>query len=244
MKEGKAVIACDVFREEIERLMVDKQLQLVDVEWLEMGLHDNPDQLRTKVQERIAIVERDPSVAVVLLAYGQCGNGLVGIEAQRCPLVIPRAHDCVSIFLGGHKPHEDFLKKHPGTYFYSPGWIREKRVPGPDRENWLRKMYRERYPDDPEMVEELIEMDGEAFSHHERVAYVDLFRNPEAESYCRGCARFLGWDFERLEGDPSFLADLLTGPWEGNPRFVLVHPGARLGTGSDGLLTEKRSAQT
>ena len=171
----------------------------------------------------------------VLLAYGLCGNGLLGVRAGRCQLVLPRAHDCISIFLGGPAAHEAVLKADPGTYFYSPGWIRDRRVPGPDREAFLRDHYTPRYPDDPDLVDDLIEADRETFAQHGCAAYVDLTHDAAAEAYCQNCARHLGWNYRRLPGDPTLLRDLLNGPWD-DDRFLVVPPGQVIALAPDGRL--------
>ena len=237
MSTTYALIACDVFQEELSALGGENPpWQRID--YLEMGLHDRPDDLRRQIQARITGIEADPGIHTIVLAYGLCGNGLLRIRAGRCPLVLPRAHDCISILLGGPEPHNKILQANPGTYFYSPGWVRAKRVPGPDRGDYVRELYAERYPDDPEMVEELIEMDAEAFAHHSCAAYVDLTENQKAENYCRDCARHLGWEFKRLKGDPALLRDLLRGDWD-ERRYLTVPPGAEIRMGTDAQLTSE-----
>lgn len=235
------LIACDVFQEEIDRLQNTAGGVTLQTEWLEMGLHDQPDLLRSQLQSRINAFDEDPSIDRILLAYGRCGNGLVGLRAGSHPLVVPQGHDCISIMLGGPEAHAKVLAEEPGTYFYSPGWIRERRVPGPDREAWLRGQYGERYPDDPEMVEELIEIDRELFDHHRCAACVDLTGGSETEDYTRRCARFLGWEFKKLRGDPSLLETLVKGPDPGDVRFVFVQPGEQLGLQTDGRLAAQRA---
>lgn len=230
-----AIIACDVFLDELALLLpADK---LAGVQWLEMGLHDHPDRLRASVAELIERIERQqPHTDTILLVYGLCGNGLAGLKAGRCRLVIPRAHDCISILLGSPEKHAAVLKQNPGTYFYSPGWIRGKRVPGPDRHAYLKELYSERYPDDAEMVDELIEMDDEAFAHHSCAAYVDITGNTGARSYCQQCALHQGWEFKPLAGDPAFLRELLQGPWA-QPRFAVADSGQVLKVDREGLLS-------
>lgn len=235
MPPTRALLACDVFLDEIAALRDRAGPALGPVAWLEMGLHDQPTRLRENITHTIAALESDPAIAVVLLAYGRCGNGLVGVRAGRVPLVLPRAHDCISILLGGPAAHETVLREQPGAYFYSPGWIRGRRVPGPDRETWLRELYAPRHPDDPEIIDDLIETDREAFAHQDCAAYVDITRNCAAESACRDCARHLGWTFRRLPGDPTLLSDLLTGPWD-DTRFLVVPPGRVIRAAADGRL--------
>jgi hypothetical protein len=242
MEYRPALLACDVFLEEIQSLLQEADMVSMPCVWLEMGLHDSPDLLRKRIGETIAEIERDPEISHILLAYGLCGNGLAGVRAVRCPLVIAQAHDCISILLGGVQQHEAVLKAEPGTYFYSPGWVRNRRVPGPDREAYLQELYGARYPDDPEMVEELIEVDTETFAHHNCAAYVDITNNKEAEDYCQGCARHLGWNYKRLQGDPSLLRNLLHGQWD-SIHFLQVSPGSELGLDSNGRLCVKTTAR-
>ncbi|MBK1875608.1 DUF1638 domain-containing protein [Pelagicoccus mobilis] len=224
-----ALLSCDVFQDEIEAYSEGSK-QFAEIETLEMGLHDNPDRLRSEITAAISRIESNPEVETILLAYGLCGNGLTGIEANRCTLVIPRAHDCISILLGGMAPHRDQLLKNPGTYFYSPGWIRGKRVPGPDREKHIRTLYAERFEDDEEMIDELVDADRDAFRHYNCAAYVDITNNQTAESYCKSCAQHQGWTYKRMNGNPAMLQDLLSGNWDPS-RYLHVPPGKRIVAG-------------
>lgn len=234
LPDKTAIVACDVFEEELRALL--PSLDNTELRFLEMGLHDAPDHLRHQLEAVIAELEHSLPVETIILAYGRCGNGLVGIKAGRCQLVLPQAHDCLSILLGGRARHDALLKETPGTYFYSPGWIRGRRVPGPDRENHLRDHYAERYGDDEDMLEDLVEADRDAFAHHTCAAYVDITGNAEAEAYCRNCAAHMQWTFKRLEGDASFLRDLLTGAWEDPNRFLKILPGQSIGVSAEGHL--------
>ncbi|MEX0321974.1 MAG: DUF1638 domain-containing protein [Puniceicoccaceae bacterium] len=229
-----AVLACDVFADELAALTHDKPAWAA-IEYLEMGLHDRPDELRAEVQKAIGRLQDVAGVQHILLFYGNCGNGLTGVKADRCELVIPRAHDCISILLGSPEKHQAILKENPGTYFYSPGWVRGRRVPGPDREAHLREMYAERYADDEEMIEDLIEADQYSFAHHNCAAYVDITGNKEAEDYCRKCADSLGWTYKRLQGDDRVLKELIDGDWN-NGRFLVVKPGQLIAGTADGSL--------
>ena len=161
-----------------------------------------------------------------------CGGGLIGVEAQRCPLVLPRAHDCISLLLGSAERHQAVLRQNPATYFYSPGWIRGKRVPGPDREAYLRKFYSDRYPDDPEIIEDLIEAEQETYAHHDTAAYVDLTDNAVARDYCQNCALHQGWKFEALSTDNTWLRTLVGGPWDAS-QFLTVPPGQKVSLATD-----------
>jgi hypothetical protein len=113
--------------------------------------------------------------------------------------------------------------------------VRGKRVPGPDREAYLRELYAERYADDEDMIDELVEADQEAFAHHNCAAYVSIVDRPEAAEYCKSCAKHLNWEHKTLQGDPSFLQELIDGQWT-SPRFLIVSPGQSIGADAEGNL--------
>ena len=231
-----AVIACDVFSAEIEHFLTATDVPLF---LLEMGLHDQPDNLRQKLQAKIDAVAAMPGITSIRLAYGRCGNGLDGITAPAgCELILPQAHDCVSILLGSTAKHEALLKAEPGTYFYSPGWVRENRVPGPDREQAVRALYAARFADDPEMIDELVEADASAFAHHTCAAYISIIQHPESDQYCRQCARHMNWRHCVLEGDASLLRALLADqPLDA--RLVRIASGNTIRVDANGHLMEQ-----
>lgn len=229
--EKTALVACDVFRDEIAAIG-GEQPPWRSVVYRPMGLHDEPDKLRAELQKTITETEEDGEVEVIVLAYAMCGNGLLGLRGGRCPLVLPRAHDCITVLLGNAARQQSLFREEPGTYFYSPGWVRERRVPGPDRAAFLREYYEERFGDDEDMIEELVEADAESFSHYKRAVYLDLTGNEQARSYCRKCADQLGWKYEEMAADASFLRGLLLGPW-GAERYLVVQPGERISASND-----------
>ncbi len=74
----------------------------VDIEMLRYGLHQQSNDLRTRLQTAIDAAEGKGYDAVVL-AYGLCGKSTEGLRARSIPLVLPRAHDCITIFLGSRQ---------------------------------------------------------------------------------------------------------------------------------------------
>ena len=116
----KAVI-CSVLKREIEHLLPKVQHQ-VDIVWMEQGLHATPHVLRTRMQE--AIVETDGTeYDAFLVGYGLCGRGIARLWAKDIPVVIPRAHDCITLLLGSKERYAEYFRTHRGVYWYSAGWI-------------------------------------------------------------------------------------------------------------------------
>lgn len=217
-----AVIACAVLEPEVRRFTAGDE-QVVVQEFLPMGLHENPPLLQRELQTKITRAEQNPEIDVIVLVYGLCGRGVENLRHDRCPLVIARAHDCVTLFLGDKDKYAAYQKEHPGNYWYNPGWIRGKASPGPEREAFLRQSYGDKF--EAEEVDYLLEMDRAALEHYDRATYVGLgLGDAEQEAdYTRTCAACQGWGFERIPGDPALLKALLSGDWD-EKRFLMVPP--------------------
>ncbi len=86
---------------------------------------DNKDAIgamSAKLKEVLAAVD-ETKYDAVLLGYALCSNGLVGLTAGKIPLVLPRAHDCITLFLGSKERYLDYFQAHTGVYFKTSGWI-------------------------------------------------------------------------------------------------------------------------
>ncbi len=92
------VIACEIAFRELCYAAAQSR-NLIDFEFLTQGYHDIPATGRTEIQKRIDAVPAGRYEAIVL-GYGLCSNILTGLTTAHTPLVIPRAHDCITFFLG------------------------------------------------------------------------------------------------------------------------------------------------
>lgn len=92
------VIACEVLRRYLYKYLHETPYP-ADVTFIEMRKHVEPDDLRKTIQEEIDKVD-ESRYDVILLAFGLCGNSTVGVHANDVPIVIPRAHDCCTFFMG------------------------------------------------------------------------------------------------------------------------------------------------
>ncbi len=117
-------ISCEVFARECARAAANSP-HIVDLSFQPFGLHDTPDELRRQVQSEID-KRSTGQFDCILLTYGLCSRGTAELMARDTPLVIPRAHDCITLLLGSRARYENEFQQHPGTYYYSTGWIERK----------------------------------------------------------------------------------------------------------------------
>ena len=218
------LLACSVFEREIA-MLAEGAGHIVETRWYEIALHDRPDELRAKLQGELDSLDGRDDIDAVALAYGLCGLGTAGLRAGRHPYVLPRAHDCITLFMGGKERYAEHQRACPGCMYYTPGWNRARRVSGPDRLAHIREEYAKQF--DAEDVEFLIECENQTWAMHDTATYIDI-GTPDGEkeaAYAERCAKSLGWKFERIHGDPALLRDLLWGNWDPT-RFLVVEPGS------------------
>ncbi|MCC5831369.1 MAG: DUF1638 domain-containing protein [Phycisphaeraceae bacterium] len=207
------------------------------ITFMEQGLHNEPARLRSVLQEAVQTLEAQPGITRIALVYGLCSGGLAGISPRRCRLAMPRAHDCITILLGSRDRYDRYVREHPGTYWYSPGWNRCHLPPGPERYRQLAERYTAQYG--PDNAQYLMETEQSWYRSYRNAAWVDMGCGAiEAGiEQTRQCARWLNWSFERLRGDRELLLDLLAGRWD-QDRFVIVEPGQAIEmTGDENILT-------
>ena len=110
-------LACDVLARPLY-LSAAHSPHIVDIELFPRGLHNTPAILRGRLQERIDAAAGQGYDAVVM-AYGLCGQATAGLTAREKPVVVPRAHDCITLFLGGRERYDAQFEQQPGTYWYA-----------------------------------------------------------------------------------------------------------------------------
>jgi len=191
-------------------------------QFLEQGLHNTPDILRQNLQQ--AIDQADKGNSAILLGYGLCSNGLVGIKARNTKLVIMRGHDCITFLLGSKERYREYFDKNPGTYWYTPGWIDTSEMPGEDRYNKNLETYVEKYGEDN--AEYLMQYEQAWIKNYKKAAYLDFgfYDTEHYRQYTRQCSDWLGWEFDDLKGESQLIQNFLIGNWD-NENFLQVNPG-------------------
>lgn len=234
---GIWVVSCAVMELEVAGLLegVDG---VAGVTLLPQGLHNEPDRLREELQGAIDEAEGRDGVGTVVLVYGLCSRGTEGVRTRRCRLVIPRAHDCITLLLGSKERYAAYVAEHPGTYWYSPGWNKHHVPPGPERYATVRAAYAERYGEDN--ADYLMEMEQGWFREYDRATYVHLSigATDEDRSETRRCADWLKWAYDEVAGDAGLMRALLCGDWD-EDRFMVLDPGETFAMSVDDRVIER-----
>ena len=113
-------LTCEVLARSVY-LCAARSPHVVDVRLNRRGLHDDPPNLRTILQAQVD--EIGAPYDAVVLAYGLCGGATAGLRAGAIPLVVPRAHDCITLFLGSRSRYDAEFVGHPGTYWYVQDYL-------------------------------------------------------------------------------------------------------------------------
>ena len=228
------LLSCAVFQREMAAAAADSPHE-VRLEMLPQGLHDFPSaDMRARVQ---AAVDAAPADAdAVLLGYGLCNNGLSGLRARAVPLVLPRAHDCITLFFGSKERYAEYFFGNPGTYFLTSGWLEQGPADGERRDEGIPHQlgidltlqeYIAEYGEDNGRY--LYEMLGNHAPHYTRCAYIEMGVEPDDrfERVSRERAAARGWNFVKEAGSLALIRDLLHARWR-EADFLIVPPGHRV----------------
>ncbi|MGI5849563.1 MAG: DUF1638 domain-containing protein [Christensenellales bacterium] len=229
------VLACKALFREISQIAAQIDTVL-DVTYLRQELHDTPDILRKTLQNEIDLIDNEADMHTnrlrfgkdfdaILLGYGLCSNGIAGLSSKKYPLVVPRADDCIALFLGSYQKYKEFFDMHPGTYWYNASWIENAYTPSEANQNALIKEYTEKYGYDNAMY--ILETES-TVKNYNMAAYIEWkeLNFPSYEQYTKQAAKYYGWQYEKVKGDSGWLKDFLTGNHD--QRFVVAMPGKQL----------------
>jgi hypothetical protein len=224
------VITCEVLARIVYACAATSR-NIIDVELVQRGLHNQPENLRQHLQ-RIIDSSENQKYDAVLLSYGLCGQATAGLIARTHSLVIPRAHDCITIFLGSRSRYTEQFNNHPGTYWYAQDYIERDDGSGTSLSlgSGMDTNIQIQYQDfiqkyGQENADYLMEVMGAWQQHYQRAAYIDMGIGDgfQVEQQAQQESVRRGWTFEKIAGDISLIKKLLEGEWESD--YLVVHPG-------------------
>jgi hypothetical protein len=232
------VLACEVAMREL-CYTAARSVNIVDLEFLTQGHHDTPNRGRVDIQQRLDAIPAAKYDAIVL-GYGLCSNILSGLRSLHTQLVVPRAHDCITFFLGSKERYQEHFDANPGTYYYTSGWMectRRRTAPGQTNvgmlfpaqggisaaySQWVTKYGEEK-------AKALLEVMGEWTANYSRGALIDFdfTRHLKLREQVQQVCGERGWEFTEMAGDIRLFQRLLDGDWREN-EVLVVPPGHKI----------------
>jgi hypothetical protein len=242
------LIACKALFRELCHVCSTSE-NAIDLTFIRQGYHNTPEVLWKTLQAEIDAVETgndlhsnevkgdNPSIHTdfdaILIGYGLCSNGIIGLMSKKYPLVIPRGHDCITFFTGSKERYKSCFEERPGTFWYTASWFECGCLPTAKNYEDMGQYYRDRGYDE-EDIEFIMESNKEWIEHYNYAGYINMpfYDNVKYREYARKAASDFGWKYAEIDGDISLLASFVNGNWNPND-FLIVQPGQKVAPSYD-----------
>jgi hypothetical protein len=212
---------------------------IIDITLFKLGLHHQPSDLRKRLQKQIDATSQSDYDALIL-AYGLCGKATAGLVARDIPVVIPKAHDCITLFLGSRQRYQEQFEQCSGTYWYTQDYVERNTEAGTSLSlgsaadvniHDVYEEYVQKYGKDN--ADYLMEVMGAWQQHYQRAVFIDMDigDSTRVEQQTRDEAVRRQWTFEKMKGDLRLIRNLLAGEWEND--FLILQPGQQLAMSYD-----------
>jgi Protein of unknown function (DUF1638). len=229
------LIGCKIFEREIASVIYQCKNK-IDLTLLRQKLHDRPQNLKEIIQAEIDAIDADSHrysntttyhpFDAVLLSYGLCSGATTGLSSKKYPLVIPRVHDCISLFMGDRKKYEEYYKKHPGTFYYTPGFVECADALRLDNQ-WeqVYLFYLKRHNGNEKKAKMLVEIEKGLTENYNSLTYIrwNELSFPEYEEKVLRMAEEKHWAYDLVAGNNTLLKKLVDGEWD-EKNFLVVPP--------------------
>ncbi len=208
------LIACEVFRDEFDAIAPPEVART----YLPQGLHRTPGKMPAAVQEVVDGLPAD--VGLVLLGYGLCSNGVVGVTARTAPVVMPLVHDCIALLLGSRERYEAEVQACAGTYYITPGWAKY----GTTSLSCYKNEYLPKFGEEDAryIAHELLKNYKRVVLINHGVGDIELGR-----AHTEEFAAVFELESGEIPGSLDYLRRLVSGPWDAAD-FLRLEPGSTI----------------
>jgi len=208
-QKRRIIIACPTVLEDVQAFLVPE----VQTRALDFGLHTNPEKLQKTLQSSIDEAEAD--FETIILGYGMCANGVIGLKAQKSTLIVPRVSDCIALFFGSAEAYALETQKESGTFYLTHGWIKVGGTPLDEYKRMVEQYGRKQ-------ADRII---GIMFRKYKRLGYILTGSNDQGkyQSSARKIAQEFDLRYEEIRGSTHLIQKMIQGPWEDG--FIVCPPG-------------------
>jgi len=237
------LICCKPMESDILKI-AQKSNQKIDIEVIDMKYHEKPEELNLFLQKSIDNTKENYNA--LLLCMGLCSKGTAGLLSKHIPVVIIKAHDCITFSLGSKEKYKEIFNKNAGTYYFTKGWLENIHAENSsmsilDEDNRAKrlKILTEEYGDDN--ADFLLEMETSWISHYNRALFIkdDLENNEKEIKILEQIVADSNWKLDFEEKKYDILEKFLNGEWDSS-EFIVLNAGEEVfETGDENILGKR-----
>ena len=212
-ENNSVIIACSMLEGEV-KIIAGKYGNRIPIVWMEKSLHEEPEKLRTALQEEI---DKYQEKEWIILIYALCGNAVLGLSSPKASLVIPKFDDCIRMLLSMNEGCP--IENNPRCLYFTDSWV--------DSERFILK-------DANKYIEKYGEKKGKKILKIMLANYTDLklidsgaYDLEETAVEMRKTACALGLAYGEAKGTMRVLDKLFAGQWD--EEFCVITPGETVG---------------
>ncbi len=229
------IIACRILSRELN-FLASQSTNQVDITWMGRGLHNDTDKLRRHLRDavdelyhQIGTGELEHRPDAIVLGYGLCSGGVVGVRCRDIPLVVPRTDDCIALFMGSQQRYLREFEEARGAVWLNSAWIEQspRLVDGEDLRRRKWQEYAEKYGEDN--ADYLMEIESSWISSYSTMGYIrsGVYDTAENLEYARREAAEKGWRMREIDDDLRLLRMMVDGTWN-DEEFLILKPGEQI----------------
>lgn len=214
----RLIIACRVMQNELDAMSAKADAPgNIEIRYMDQNLHRRPEKMAGLIQKEVDSAA--DTAGSIVLGYGLCSNGVLGVTARKQNIYIPRVHDCIALLLGSRQAYFNAFCERAGTYYLTPGWVAEQKDPlGMVEHEYGPKMGREM----------ALWGINEELKHYSHIVLIDTgvgdIENLRKRAHAN--AKFLNKTYGEVQGSKAYFEKILFGPYD-DEDFICLRPGQK-----------------